>query len=122
MKGAVQSNSNQGQSTSTAYDHDFAAVSVDVTFGADQPLTPSNDTGLPLKTNTSRPKHATHSGQNVKGVGSDVLHKAIAADALRKKLKEEEKKRMSLEDLAKQDPSNDESDVVIDMLTASKTK
>lgn len=126
IKGAIQSNSmnansiNQGQSTSTAYDHDYAAIQMDITFGADKPLTSNADGTIPLKTNTSKPKHATSGGQLVKSVGADKLHKAIAADALKKKLNAEEKKRLLLEQLAKHEKDTvQKDDVVMDLLSVS---
>ena len=115
---AKGNNTFQGQATSSAFSNEYAVVPIDITFGADKPLTPASDAGAPQGKNLPSARHATPSGQTVKAVTKEALNKAIAADALKRKLKEEQRKKLLLEEFAKQ-KKHTEKNMVLDLISTT---
>ncbi len=112
---------NQGQATSTAYDKGDFTISVDIGRGEQEDNISENTvSGGPESGNDKMLGQSTYStaasltGANA--ISSSALNRAKAADALKKKLQAENKKKFKLQDVSGEKAANDPRQEIINKL------
>lgn len=125
-RGTGRGGKNQGQATSTAYDKADFTISIDVGVGEHEDTMAENAaSGGPAGGEDKMPGQSTYSTAasltGASAISATALSRAKAADALKKKLQAENKKKLQLQDVSGEKSNNDpRQDIINKLVEASQ--